>query len=103
MSMRSLTSIPPKVRARVMERDSIDGTPICIFCGRTYGLQIMHLIPRSQGGKGIEENLAVGCVFCHQELDNGKNPEGKREYFRAYLQATYPDWDEEKLKVRKYE
>ena len=96
-----MTSIPPKVRARVLERDSYDGAPCCIFCGSPYRIEVMHYIPRSQGGRGVEENLACGCSKCHQELDNGADSQGKREYFKSYLESQYPDWEEGKLRATK--
>jgi len=96
------TGISAKVRRIVLERDGEKyGAPCCIFCGSPHGLQIMHYIPRSQGGRGIPENLACGCVKCHGELDNGKDPEKKRQYFREYLKEQYPGWNESELKVRK--
>ncbi len=101
MRMSHLTSISKDVRARVYERDSIDGAPNCIFCGSPYMIEVMHYIPRSQGGKGIEENLACGCWRCHQELDNGKDPQAKRERFKEYLMSKYPNWNEDDLKVWK--
>ena len=66
---------------------------------------IMHFIPRSQGGRGIEENLAVGCRYHHQMLDNGKD--GHREemlkIFEQHLRFRYKDWNREKLVYRKGE
>ena len=66
--------------------------------------QIMHYIPRSQGGLGIPENLALGCVWHHNMMDNGNL--GLREqmmiFFEDYLKSIYEDWDKEKLFYSKW-
>lgn len=87
----------------------------CIFCKMEYHMPeeenydmqifgIMHYIPRSAGGLGIEQNGAVGCQYHHNMLDNGK--EGLRPemlgLFREYLQNHYPGWTEDVLRYRKY-
>lgn len=68
------------------------------------GLQIMHYIPRSQGGLGIYENGALGCVEHHQMMDNGN--QGRRaemlENFKSYLMWHCPGWDESKLTYDKW-
>lgn len=85
------------VRKRIKERDKG-----CIFC-QMFGYsgypatQIMHYVPRSHQGLGIEENGALGCVYHHQELDNGVNSEPYKRVFREYLQAHYPRWNETTL------
>ncbi len=82
------------VRERIKERDGG-----CIFC-QMFGYsgypatQIMHYVPRSHLGLGIEENGAWGCVVHHQELDNGVNSEPMRRMFREYLESKYDNWDE---------
>lgn len=92
-----------KTRERIKERDKT-----CIFC-QIYGnsgfpaTQIMHYKGRAQGGRGIEENGAFGCVVHHQELDNSPAREKMLEAFRAYLRWHYPDWDEKKLVYDKWE
>lgn len=99
--------IDDKTRKIVEERDGHH----CIFCELGYFLptedyliechqyEIMHFIPRSQSGKGIPENLAVGCRFHHRMLDNGS--EGLRDdmlwIFQCYLMARYPDWNKKDL------
>lgn len=100
-----------KTRKRIRERDR----GACIFCamgyhmeyitGRIPGTDIMHFIPRSQMGLGIEENGALGCREHHELLDNGNKglrPEMLAR-FEAYLQSFYPGWDREKLVYRKYD
>lgn len=95
------TEITPKVRQRVYERDSWDGSPCCIRCGRPYP-QVHHYIERSRGGLGIEENLVCLCTWCHAELHN-KNYREMSDFVRDYLKNYYEDWDEKKLIRRKYE
>ncbi len=79
----------------------------CIFCQMGYHMEgalpldlevksIMHYIPRSKLGLGIEQNGAVGCQWHHDMLDNGNK--GRRAemlgLFREYLMELYPEWDE---------
>lgn len=95
------TEISEKVRQEVYKRDSWDGTPCCIRCGRPYP-QVHHYIERSRGGLGIEENLVCLCYKCHGELHN-KNYREMSDFVREYLINHYEDWDERKLIRRKYE
>lgn len=39
----------------------------CRSCGTSYGLEIDHLIPRSQGGLSIVENGLLLCRDCHRK------------------------------------
>ena len=100
-----------KTRKKIIERDHGE----CIFCVRgyrmeympdeRYGKDIMHFIPRSQMGLGIEQNGAVGCRYHHNLLDNGNK--GLRQemlgIFERYLKFMYSDWDKDKLVYRKYD
>ena len=87
----------------------------CIFCQMRYRMEkalwldlntfsIMHFIPRSSGGLGIEENAAVGCQYHHDMLDNGKDGhrEEMLELFEEYLSSMYGGWDKSKLKYDKW-
>lgn len=94
------TDIPPNVRKAVYERDSFDGAPCCIRCGRPYP-QVHHFIERSRGGLGIEENLVCLCERCHYDLHNRQYKE-MTEFVREYLSARYEGWDEKKLVKEKY-
>lgn len=84
------TAIPMKVKLKVWERDG----HCCILCGR-LGDPVCHLIPRSQGGLGIETNIVTLCASCHREMDNGKTGKAKRAIAEAYLREKYPDWTKE--------
>lgn len=94
-------AISPKVREEVERRDSIDGTPCCIFCGSPNARGEGHFIKRSQGGLGIAQNLVTVCRFCHTEMDDGNNREWYMEVAENYLKNHYPDWDKEKLIFKK--
>lgn len=89
------TDISKKVRERVYERDSVEGAPNCIICGRPYP-HIHHIVERSRGGKGIEENLVCLCYRCHSILHDTEDPSMK-EAIKAYMRKCYPDWDERGL------
>ena len=96
------TDIPPKVKKVVEERDSIDGHPVCIFCGSPNAKGEAHVISRAQGGLGVERNLVTTCIKCHALMDNSTS----REYYvnraKEYLKSIYPDWNEEELIFNKW-
>lgn len=110
--LQRATEFSTKERKRIKDRDGG-----CIFCQMQYHVeecrdtylmqpsQIMHYIPRSHQGLGIAKNGALGCIWHHMMLDNGK--EGRREemlrLFREYLQKHYQDWKEEDLRYKKYD
>lgn len=98
-------------RNKIYERDGGK----CIFCQKEYHMEestwygrtmlsVMHFIPRSKNGLGIERNGAIGCAFHHEMLDNGYR--GRREemlsIFRAYLKGKYAGWNEEELVYEKW-
>lgn len=78
----------------------------CIFCNRLVPIfnANAHFIPRSAGGKGIEENIFTACDFCHSEQDNGLNTEEYTTKAENYLKSIYgSNWNKEKLIYKKYE
>lgn len=81
--------ISQRVKKRVWERDDY----CCIICGNPQAMPNSHYIRRSQGGLGIEENVATMCINCHNEYDNGSGKYRKaiKESFRDYLMSIYPD------------
>ena len=107
-----MTEFKGQVREKIKQRDKG-----CIFCKMGYmmpdpekdyfgisNFQIMHFVPRSQGGLGIEENGAIGCIYHHNLLDNGaKTRKEMLELFENYLKRNYPQWDKKKLIYRKGE
>lgn len=99
-----------KERKKIVERDG----GACIFCRLGYRMEggdsfslsvkdIMHFVPRSAGGLGVERNGAVGCRYHHTMLDNGSGGNRKEmlSLFEAYLRGKYPDWDRGRLVYRK--
>lgn len=107
-----MREFPPKARREIMQRDNNQ----CIFCARGYmtgrgtwfGKEIkgiMHYIPRSQNGKGIPQNGAIGCQYHHEMLDNGNKGKRKEmlEMFADYLRSKYPDWNERDLIYSKWD
>lgn len=95
-----------RARERILERDKG-----CIFCQMAYHLppepqtifDIMHIVNRSQGGLGVEENGALGCRWHHNLLDNGNK--GLRaemlQLLEKYMENVYPGWNKERLIYRK--
>ena len=45
----------------------------CEICGKQAD-DIMHIIPKSRGGKDVIENLMAGCRPCH-DANEGRNIE----------------------------
>lgn len=97
----------PATQKDIMRRDGG-----CIFCrsGRWpvngYGQEIYdiaHIVNKSQGGLGIEENGVTSCRLHHQELDNGNKGwrEKMQQYIEDYMQQQYPGWCREQLTYRK--
>ena len=99
-------AISQAVKAAVAERDSIDGIPCCIWCGRPAPAPLAysnaHYISRAQGGLGIEENILTLCPDCHRIYDQTAARESMRPILRRYLRERYPNWNENKLTFEKY-
>ena len=99
-----------KARKAIHKRDN----ETCVFCAAGYelpedlaycqtALQIMHIVPRSQLGMGVEQNGALGCVWHHQMMDNG-NLENRKEMIRMLeerMRRIYPGWNRESVTYRK--
>lgn len=96
-----------RVKEEVAERDSCDGWPCCVLCGRTapannrLAFSNAHYISRSQGGLGIERNILTLCPGCHGRYDQTTDREMLKAFFGRYLKNHYPDWDESTLIYRK--
>lgn len=71
---------------------------------RYGGLQIMHVVPRSQLGLGIEQNGVLGCIGHHGLMDNGNcGLRGEmRDMLEDYMQGMYPGWSREAVTYSKY-
>lgn len=95
-------SIPISVKKAVAARDSCDGWPCCILCGRPaptsspLSFSCAHYISRAHGGRGIEENILTLCWPCHQEYDGPRRNE-LRPILAQYLREHYENWMESDL------
>lgn len=89
-----------KTKEIVYERDNHR----CVFCGKNVDKSnaCCHLIPRSQGGLGVEENIFTACEDCHREQDNGLNSLEYERKAEEYLKNLYPEWNKDKLIYKKY-
>lgn len=101
----------PQTRKIIRQRDRNE----CVFCELRYHMEdatwlgcstqnIMHYIPRSQGGLGIEQNGVLGCQYHHDMMDNGNKGLRKEMLgiLRGYLMGNYPGWNEEDLVYNKW-
>lgn len=107
------TAIPASVKAAVAQRDSSGGRPAtCIICGRPGG-PWCHVVPRSNGGMGVEQNIVTLCNRCHIAFDEGlfikelkplgfESREDIKEYIISYIKRFYTDWTPESVTYRKY-
>lgn len=82
-------AISKKTKLRVYARDQ----GCCIFCGRP-GLPEAHIVPRSHGGLGCEENIITACRDCHDKLDNTTSRKEMIKTAATYLRRFYPYWNE---------
>jgi HNH endonuclease len=60
----------------------------CVWCGRApwrEDLSVEHLLPRSRGGRGGPENLAVACRRCNR----ARRSRAVAAYVRAQLAAGH--------------
>lgn len=81
-------SISKKTKQRVHDRDG----GRCIFCGAP-GLPEAHVVPRSHGGLGIEENIVTACRPCHDMMDNSIFRQRMLQMAAEHLMRFYPDWN----------
>jgi hypothetical protein len=65
-------NIPKNIRRAVYRRDGFR----CALCDSNRGLQIHHVIHRSQGGKVADpQNLITLCMYCHNVAHGTRFPE----------------------------
>ena len=97
--MTYATRISQNVKDAVSARDR----GICVLCGRP-GHPNAHVVRRSQGGMGIEQNIVTLCHECHKQYDEGKLEERRRDYVRlvAHLKGFYPEWNREDMIYKKW-
>jgi len=61
---RNTTTIPPRVRRKVLARDKHRCQ--APGCGRTRFLEVHHIVSRNKGGDNQAENLVTLCGSCHR-------------------------------------
>ena len=42
----------------------------CQSCGSKLGLTVHHILPRSDGGNDLPDNLITLCSYCHDEVES---------------------------------
>lgn len=89
--------IPEAVRQAVFDRDHGK----CVICARE-GIPNAHVIPRSKGGLGIEQNIVTLCPKCHHEYDNGQTRDSIGELITEYMRQHYKGWDDYELIYNKW-
>lgn len=89
--------IPKRVKIKVWARDDYK----CIFCGTTYSLPEAHIVPRSKGGLGIEENIVTVCRECHNRMDQTTDRKQMLTFAIKYLMKFYPNWNVEEMRYKK--
>lgn len=85
--------LPGGVEARVRAR----AQGKCELCGTEFRLGVHHIIARASGGLDHEDNLALLCRTCHNEVEDG-NFTGRASLLRQ--KHTTPALDPEVLKDR---
>lgn len=93
------TNIPKKVKQKVYERDS----GCCIVCGIgvTEEMACAHVVPRSAGGLGVEENIVTLCNTCHMLYDQSTKRNELLFIIMKVIKRSYPDWSREKVTYKK--
>ena len=83
------TSISRDVKRKVYLRDKCS----CILCHRYACPEwaCAHVIPRSRGGMGVEQNIVTLCPVCHRRYDTAREPERTEteKYLTEYLEGLY--------------
>lgn len=96
--MSKACGIPRAVKDAVWKRDG----GCCILCGSPDAAPNAHIVPRSRGGLGIEENIVTLCPVCHRELDQGLRRGAISQQVEQYMMDIYPGWQKQKLIYRKW-
>lgn len=102
------TLIPGAVKRAVRKRDG----GRCVICGRA-GDPHCHVVRRSAGGMGVEQNIVTLCPRCHYAFDEGLwikdlEPLGMhsrkevRDFLYSYMEHCYPGWSPESVTYRKW-
>ena len=84
-------SINKKTKKIVHERDGGQ----CIFC-RAYVDEFYanaHVIQRSGGGLGVEQNIVTACPKCHGLFDHSTQRTKMMAIANAHIQRHYPNYN----------
>ena len=99
--------IPPKVKKAVAERDSINGYPCCLWCGKPAptsnipACSCAHKLRRSRGGKGVETNIVTLCERCHKKFDGSDESRAIMDFIYQYMKLHYGNkWSIEAQKYK---
>ncbi len=100
--------IPPEVKKAVALRDSVEGYPCCLWCGKPAptgnitAFSCAHILRRSRGGRGIETNIVTLCWDCHQKFDESDESPKIMDFICRYMKQQYgEDWSIEEQEYRK--
>lgn len=93
------TDISPYVKQTVWSRDM----GCCIFCGTPVDVSMAnaHVIPRSSGGLGIEQNIVTLCVKHHMMMDQTSHRKILLEIANKHLQSHYSNIESVDLTFKK--
>ena len=93
------TQISPSVKWAVWYRDNGE----CVLCGKPVDVYHAnaHIVRRSQGGKGVEQNIFTACDECHRKHDEGRDAKNMQAEVIKYIRGLYPDWSKEKVIYKK--
>ena len=106
--MTKALEIPLDVKRKVAERDSVDGYPCCLWCGKPAptdnitAFSCAHILRRSHGGRGIETNIATLCWECHMKFDESEEGEEIMDFICQYMKRHYgEEWSVEEQRYKK--
>lgn len=77
----------PFSRANIYARDNHE----CQYCGRAFPLSELtfdHVVPVSQGGRKVWENIATSCITCNRRKGGRTPSQAKMKIIRAPRRPT---------------
>lgn len=93
-----MTAIPKNVKEIIFNRDDHR----CILCKSIRGIPNAHVVRRSRGGMGVEQNIVTLCPACHRAFDEGPDAAQLYDEIVAYLKRFYPEWSRDAVIYKKY-
>jgi len=88
----SYVSVPnrrvPLSRANIYKRDGFH----CVYCGSSRHLTVDHVIPKSQGGEDVWENLVTACQRCNIKKGNRTPEQAGMQLRKKPYRPTYIDF-----------